>query len=165
MENSNQSNADQEFPYKQTNSVSNAFQSEEAMKAYYLQMADTMILSPRMEKYSEYARLKNLHHRLTQFLKALQYLNEHQWGKGVAEIQEACGVYMLQNNIDRKKLLHFNQEIGQHLLFITQLAENMNSIKRIFGIMNCHYYNVEYIMKGVDKKTKENLEEDAALQK
>ncbi|MEL5893806.1 hypothetical protein AAE250_09905 [Bacteroides sp. GD17] len=147
MENNNQPEVIQEPSYKQLNLVSSSFQSEEAMKAYYLQMADTMAANLPFEKCSEYISLKGLRRKLKQFIGALQQLSVHEWGSGIAEIQNACGTYMLQSNIERKLLLQTNREIGRHMQFITQLAGNMGFIKQLLGTLNCHYQNVRYLME------------------
>lgn len=147
MENNNQPEVIQEPSYKQLNLVSSSFQSEEAMKAYYLQMADTMAANLPFEKRSEYTSLKGLRRKLKQFIGALQQLSIHEWGNGIAEIQNACGTYMLQSNIERKLLLQTNREIGRHMQFITQLAGNMGFIKQLLGVLNCHYQNVRYLME------------------
>ncbi|MCD8182201.1 MAG: hypothetical protein LUE99_02980 [Bacteroides sp.] len=102
------------------------------------------------EKGSEYARLQSLYRKLKQFINVLQLLSMHEWGKGILEIQNAEGIYMLQSNIDRKILLQTHQEIGLHLQFITQLAGNMSFVKQLLGILQCHYHNVEYLIKNME---------------
>lgn len=62
---------------------------------------------------------------------------------------------MLQNNIDRKILLQTHQEVGEHLQFITLLAGNMGYMKQLLGILHCHYQNVEYLIKRMNKKQEE----------
>lgn len=74
---------------------------------------------------TDFTQLKGLHHKLKQFIVALQHLSTHKWGSSVAEIQNACGAYMMQSNIDKKTLMKTNNEIGQHLQFIMQLAGDM----------------------------------------
>ena len=122
------------------------FPSEEAMKTYYLQLADLMNVR-YAEEPSEYLTLKCLHRKLRQFTCALQLIGQHEWGQGISEIQNACGVYMLQNVIERKILLQNNREIGKHLQFITQLAGNVGFLKQLEGILYYHFQNVKRILE------------------
>lgn len=155
MENSNELETPQAFSYKQINFVSNTFQSEEAMKTYYLQMAETMNTSVSWEKNSDYTSLKKLHQKISQQCGVLQHLTQHEWGSGIIEIQDICGSYLLQSKIDRKKLIQTNREIALHLQFIIQLAGNAGYIKQMLNNLQQHYQNVEYLIK----KTKETTEE------
>lgn len=95
---------------------------------------------------SEYALIKFLYQKPKQFVNVLQLYTNHEWGKGFAEIQDACSVYMLQKDIDRNLLLKNSREIEKHLLFITQLAGNGFLLKQMQGAMVCHYQNVEYLL-------------------
>lgn len=151
MENSNQLEAPQTMPVKPNNIVLGTFQSEEAMKVFYLQMSDTMNVNIHTKEHPDRMRLKLLHAKLKKHIDVLQHLSQHEWGQSVAEIQNACGVYLLQNNIDRKILLQSNREIGRHLQFIIQLAGNMSFIKQIMGNLNYHFQNVDYIIKKMEE--------------
>ena len=151
MENSNQPETDiQSNNYHLLNSVAYSFPSEDAMKAYYIQM--TYVINPTLyiEKHTDYVRLQKLQRKLKQFINIIQHLTTHEWGKGVLEIQSAAGIYMQQNNIDRKTLLQANQKVGEHLQFITQLAGNVGYMKQLLGILNCHYQNIGYLIKRMD---------------
>lgn len=156
MEKHNQSEAIKEFSHRQFNSVANCFQSEEDMKSYYLHMADTMNASLFFERRSDYISLAGLHRKLKQFNSALQLLSTHEWSRSIAEIQNACGVFMLQNDVEKKRLLRTNEEIGLHLQFITELAGNMSFLKQLLGILNCHHQNVGYLLR----KMKEQVQPD-----
>lgn len=117
------------------------FSSEEEMKTYYLQLANIMNVKFAGES-SEAKSLNCLRRKLKQFTHLMQFLGTHEWSKGIAEIQNACGAYMLQNSVDRKRLLQTNQEIGSHLQFITHLASNTGLAKQMEGILYYHYQNV-----------------------
>ena len=147
MENSNQLETLQASTYKQINFVSNTFQSEEAMKTYYLQMAKAMNASVFWEKESDYTYLKNLQQKIGLQCNVLQQLTKHDWGSGIIEIQDICGTYLLQSKSDRKALLQTNREIALHLQFITQLAGNMGLIKLMLNDLQQHYQNVVYLIK------------------
>lgn len=155
MESSNQSETLQAIPNKQINSVSKCFDSEEAMTAHYLQMADSFNANIQLEGRSDFARLKNLHRKLQQFIDALQPLTKHEWKRGVSEIQNACGAYMFQDQIKREELLHVNREIGQHLQFIAELAGNTCFIKQLYGNLSCHFLNVNYLIKKMKEQSEE----------
>lgn len=122
------------------------FLSQEAMKTYYLQMANIMGTRHQGE-HSDENSIRNLYGRLKQFSNALQSINSHDWGQGVAEIQNAAGIYMMQGDINRSKLMQNNEEISLHLQFITQLASNTSIFKQLQGIISCHFQNVEYLLK------------------
>ena len=146
MENSNQPEKFHAISLKQPNSVSKRFDSDEAMTTYYLLMADTFNTNIQLEDYQEVAHLKNLQRKLRQFIYSLQPIIEHEWKRGVSEIQNACGVYMFQNQIERKELLRVNSEIGRHLQFITELAGNTSYIKQLYSNLHCHFQNVSYLL-------------------
>ena len=153
MENSNQPETDiQPNNYHLLNSVAYSFPSEDIMKAYYIQMTYVMNPSLHIEKHTDYVRMQNLQRKLKQFINVMHQLTDHEWGKGVLEIQNAAGIYMQQNNIDRKILLQANQKVGEHLQFITQLAGNVGYMKQLLGILNCHYQNIGYLIKRIDKE-------------
>ena len=117
------------------------FSSEEEMKTYYLQLTNIMNIKFVGES-PELMSLNCLRRKLKQFIHLMQLLGTHEWGKGIAEIQNACGAYMLQNNLDRKTLLCTNQEIGQHLQFIISLASHTGLAKQMEGILYYHYQNI-----------------------
>lgn len=145
MENNNQPTAIQELPNVMARPCTN-FPSEEAMKTYYLQLAEIMNIKSA-EGYSEYMNLKCMHRKLKQFISTLQQINTHEWGKGIAEIQNACGAYMLQSNLPHKTLLQTNREIGLHLQFITQLAGNVGFLKQLEGILHYHLQNTAELLE------------------
>lgn len=157
MESSNQPEKFHAIPQKQINSVSKCFDSEENMKTYYLQMADTLNANIQLEGYQELVLLKNLHRKIRQFIGSLQPITEHEWKSGISEIQNACGVYMFQNQIERKELLRINREIGQHLQFITELAGNTCFIKQLYGNLHCHFLNLNYLIRRMQEQEKEEV--------
>lgn len=130
------------------------FASAEAMKAYYLQFAN--ILNVRyVEEPSDFLSLDCLRRRLKQYIYSIQLVNTHEWGKGIAEIQSACGAYMLQNDLERRKLLQTNEEIGLHLQFISQLAGKVGFLKQLEGILHYHYQNVNLLLKQLKEKQRQ----------
>ena len=128
------------------------FPSEEAMKAYYLQLIDIMNIA-YVKESSEYISLQCLKRKLRQFIHVLQLLGTHEWGNGIAEIQDASGFYMLQSTLPHKTLLQANREIGLHLQFITQLASNVGFLKQLEGILYYHSQNVENLLKRVKEES------------
>ena len=75
------------------------FPSEEAMKAYYLQLIDIMNIA-YVKESSEYISLQCLKRKLRQFIHVLQLLGTHEWGNGIAEIQDntVSDQYSLHNS-------------------------------------------------------------------
>ena len=147
MENNTQSTVDSRFVKELQYFVHISFTSEEEMKALYLQMSK--IVNPQLQyvELDESIKLKNLFRKLRQYINCLQFIGDHEWNAGIAEILNASGVYMLQNNVELKKRLKNNEAIGMHLQFMTQLAGNIHLIKQIQGIINYHRGNVEYLLK------------------
>lgn len=157
MENSNQPEKLHAIPPKQLNTVSKCFDSEEAMKTFYLQMANTLNVNIQLEGCQDFTRLENLHRKFRQFLDSLQPITEHEWKRGISEIQNACGAYLLQNQLAKKELLRINNEIGQHLQFITELAGNTGFLKQLYGNLNCHFQNLNFLMKKMQERSKKEV--------
>ena len=152
MENNTQTVAVQELPNAAMHPRTD-FPSEDAMKSYYLQLANIMNVNYTGGD-SEYINMKCLHRKLRQFIHILQLIGTHEWGQGIAEIQNASGTYMMQSNTPPKILLQNNREIGLHLQFVMQLAGNVGFLKPLEGILHYHFQNIETLLKGL----KEELE-------
>ena len=152
MENSNQPEITQAISEDKSYYVSTHFESDEAMKAYYLQMADNMNISRQIGENPEYVALKNVLHKLKQYVRVLQYVCDYEWGRGVSEIHDACGVYLMQKNIEHRKLVKFNEEIGQHLQFIAKLAGDTGFMKQLQGYLAFHMNNVDFLVRGLRKQ-------------
>ena len=97
MENNTQPVTAQELPNAAMHPRT-GFPSEEAMKAYYLQLIGIMNIT-YAEEPSEYISLQCLKRKLRQFIHVLQLIGTHEWGNGIAEIQDASGFYMLQSTL------------------------------------------------------------------
>ena len=79
------------------------FNSENGMKTYYLQMSNIIRsahINPPID--TEYNSLKKLSKKLKQYCTFIQTLGEHEWDKGIADIQKALGIYLMQNNIESR---------------------------------------------------------------
>lgn len=122
------------------------FASVEEMRKYYLQMVELMNIR-YSEEPSELKSIKCLHRKLRQFTETMRFIGTHDWGKGIAEIHTTCGVYMMQSNVEPKKLLQTNEEISLHLQFIAQLAGSIGYVKQLEGLMQYHYQNVAYLLE------------------
>lgn len=129
----------------------NIFASEEEMKAYYLHLAD--ILNVKFtEEPSEFLSLSSLRRKLKQYIIALQLISTHDWGTGIAEIHDACGVNMLHSKLEQQLLLKANKEIGLHLQFIMELAGNVGFFKQLLGALYYHYRNVVHLLNKLEKE-------------
>ena len=113
----------------------------------------TSTIFRHVKESSEYVSLQCLKRKLRQFIHVLQLLGTHEWGNGIAEIQDASGFYMLQSTLPHKTLLQANREIGLHLQFITQLASNVGFLKQLEGILYYHSQNVENLLKRVKEES------------
>ncbi|MBD3592749.1 hypothetical protein [Bacteroides sp. GM023] len=126
------------------------FKSENEMKEYYLQMSN--VICPAYNHFpleSEYNRLKRLNAKLKQYCTFIQTLGDHEWERGVADIQKAMGIYLMQSDIDRKVRQQTNQEIASQLQFIVFLSGNINIVKQLQGIFTHHSSNVTYLLKSI----------------
>lgn len=98
--------------------------------------------------------MKELQRRLKKFLVVMNAVSNHDWSAGIAEIQEAWGVYLLANRIDEKRVKRMNEAIGAHLQFLVQMAENRSTMKQLFGVLNKHYINVTNVMNRLEDRSK-----------
>ena len=161
MENNNQqSEAIQELPSAPMHPRLH-FESDEAMKSYYLQLANIMNVKYTTSS-SDQLSLQSLLRKLKQFTNALQLIDTHEWGKGILEIQNASGVYMMQKDIPSKTLLRANQEIGLHLQFLIQLAGSICFLKKLEGTLYYHNQNVLYLLKKLKEEQTQELQEEQA---
>ena len=76
----------------------------------------------------------------------LSYLHDMK-NKGIADIQKALGIYLMQNNIESKERKQTNQEIASQLQFIVFLSGNINIIKQLHGILQRHLSNVMLLLR------------------
>ena len=154
MENNTQMVAVQELPNAAMHPRTD-FPSEDAMKLYYLQLANIMNVN-YAEENSEYLSMKCLYRKLRQFIHTLQLIGTHEWGQGIPEIQNASGAYMMQNNTPPKILLQNNREIGLHLQFVMQLAGNVGFLKQLEGILHYHFQNIETLLRSLKEEVDHN---------
>lgn len=127
--------------------IQTTFGSEEEMRRYYLQMANFIRLPHKCcSEESEYKKLKMLGSKLKQFASFTHVLGEHKWEKGVANIQKALAIYLMQNDVDSKERRQNNDEIASQLQFIVYLAENSNLVKQLQGMFDRHRSNVLYLL-------------------
>ena len=127
------------------------FSSEEEMKTYYLHLAN--VLNVRFtEEPSEFLSLTSLRRKLKQYIIALQLISTHEWGTGIADMHDACGVNMLHSKLEQQLLLKANKEIGLHLQFIMELAGNVGFFKQLLGMMHYHYRNVVHLLNKLEKE-------------
>ena len=107
---------------------------------------------PSIDK--EYTILKKLCSKLKQYYSFIQTLGDHEWEKGIANIQKALGIYLMQNDIDSKVRKQTNQEIASQLQFIVFLSGNSNIIKQIQGILHQHLSNVTHLLRSYPAHSK-----------
>ena len=62
----------------------------------------------------------------------IQTLGEHEWDKGIADIQKALGIYLMQNNIESKERKQTNQETASQLQFI------------VFSRLSCNSWGIKF---------------------
>lgn len=128
--------------------IQTIFNSEEEMKSYYLQMSKVIqngYKNPTADSESD--SLKKLCNKLKHYHSLLQKVGDHEWEKGVADIQKALGIYLMQNDIDSKLRKQTNNEIASQLQFIVYLSGNINIFKQLQGIFTHHISNITYLLK------------------
>ena len=139
MENSQLKDLQEEVSEATKQYILTTFNSENGMKTYYLH------INPPID--TEYNSLKKLSKKLKQYCTFIQTLGEHEWDKGIADIQKALGIYLMQNNIESKERKQTNQEIASQLQFIVFLSGNINIIKQLHGILQRHLSNVMLLLR------------------
>lgn len=147
MENSQLKDLQEEVSEATKQYILTTFNSENGMKTYYLQMSNIIRsahINPPID--TEYNSLKKLSKKLKQYCTFIQTLGEHEWDKGIADIQKALGIYLMQNNIESKERKQTNQEIASQLQFIVFLFGNINIIKQLHGILQRHLSNVMLLL-------------------
>lgn len=148
MENSQLKDLQEEVSEATKQYILTTFNSENGMKMYYLQMSNIIRsahINPPID--TEYNSLKKLSKKLKQYCTFIQTLGEHEWDKGIADIQKALGIYLMQNNIESKERKQTNQEIASQLQFIVFLSGNINIIKQLHGILQRHLSNVMLLLR------------------
>ena len=138
MENSQLKDLQEEVSEATKQYILTTFNSENGMKTYYLQMSNIIRsahINPPID--TEYNSLKKLSKKLKQYCTFIQTLGEHEWDKGIADIQKALGIYLMQNNIESK-------ERKQIIVF---LSGNINIIKQLHGILQRHLSNVMLLLR------------------
>ena len=144
----NQSKLTLEIPDAMQQYIQTTFESEDAMRKHYLQLSNIMHCAHNHRCFdTEYSRLKKLYNKLKQYATFIQILGEHEWDKETADIQNALGIYLMQNDIDSRIRKQTNQKIASQLQFIVFLSRNTNLIKQIQGITTEHLSNVLYILE------------------
>ena len=101
MENSQLKDLQEEVSEATKQYILTTFNSENGMKTYYLQMSNIIRsahINPPID--TEYNSLKKLSKKLKQYCTFIQTLGEHEWDKGIADIQKALGIYLMQNDIE-----------------------------------------------------------------
>jgi len=147
MENSQLKDLQEEVSEATKQYILTTFNSENGMKTYYLQMSNIIRsahINPPID--TEYNSLKKLSKKLKQYCTFIQTLGEHEWDKGIADIQKALGIYLMQNNIESKERKQTNQEIASQLQFIVFLGSVVNIIKQLHGILQRHLSNVMLLL-------------------
>ena len=161
MENSQLKDLQEEVSEATKQYILTTFNSENGMKTYYLQMSNIIRsahINPPID--TEYNSLKKLSKKLKQYCTFIQTLGEHEWDKGIADIQKALGIYLMQNDIESKERKQTNKEIASQLQFIVFLGSvvilgglslflsgNINIIKQLHGILQRHLSNVMLLLR------------------
>lgn len=147
MENSQTNVVQKEVSEETPQFLLTKFESEEEMKAYYLQMMNVIRVThsnPSID--SEYERFKKLSSKFNQYKIFFQALSQHKWETGIAEVQRAVGIYMMQNIDDTKMRRQINQEIASLLQFIVYISGNIHIIKQFQGIINTHLVHIHHLL-------------------
>ena len=87
-------------------------------------------------------------------LGLLYKYTQHAWDEGILEIQMACGVYSIQDSIQKKERLEMNASLGKHLQFLAQMASASSVVRKMHAEYTRHFINVEYLLKQFSKDKK-----------
>lgn len=122
------------------------FSSREAMKAYYLQMNEFVncgLTAPQGNKEG----LRRLKRKLKQYVSALRHLNSHEWGDSIADLQTACGGFLMLKNEEFGKKKEVNKSIGKHFEFIVRISQSAYLLQQLQGVLEIHCMNLEQLLK------------------
>ena len=133
-----------------------SFLSDEELKDFYLKLAHLISPNACSSNRSDFEILSILRKDLKRNLGILCKYTQHARDEGMLEIQIACGVYSVQDNIQKKERLEMNTSLGKHLQFLAQMASSCSVARKIQAEYTRHVCNVEYLLKQmVDDKAAE----------
>lgn len=125
---------------------------DEELKDFYLKFAVFLNPTGRAVSRTELELLYILQRDLKKILAVLTHLNMHPWHEGIPELLTLLSTYTVQDNLSKKERIQMNTTIGQHLQFLTQMAADSHTQKRIYENYSFHYNNVEHIIKRMTKE-------------
>ncbi|WP_075558919.1 hypothetical protein [Parabacteroides timonensis] len=128
--------------------------SEEELKDFYLKLARLINPSACSTNRNDFEVLNILHKELKRNLGLLYKYTQHAWDQGMLEIQMACGVYSVQDSIQKKERLEMNASLGKHLQFLAQMASACSVARKMHAEYTRHFINVEYLLKQFPKEKK-----------
>ena len=128
--------------------------SEEELKDFYLKLARLVNPGACSPKRTDFEVLSILSKDLKRNLGFLCKYTQHSWDEGLLEIQMACGVYSVQDSIQKKERLEMNASLGKHLQFLAQMASASSVVRKMHAEYTRHFINVEYLLKQFSKDKK-----------
>lgn len=128
--------------------------SEEELKDFYLKLARLVNPNACSANRSDFEVLNILCKDLKRNLGILCKYTQHAWDEGILEIQMACGVYSVQDSIQKKERLDMNASLGKHLQFLAQMASASSVVRKMHAEYTRHLINVEYLLKQFSKDKK-----------
>ncbi|MCD8271037.1 MAG: hypothetical protein LUD46_23235 [Parabacteroides sp.] len=121
--------------------------SDEELKDFYLKFARIINPSACSSNRNDFEVLNILYKDLKRNLGMLCKYTQHAWDEGIPEIQTVCGVYLVQDSIQRKERLQINTSLGKHLQFLAQMASGSSVARKIHAEYTRHSINVDYLLK------------------
>lgn len=120
--------------------------TEEELKDFYLQLARLINPNACSTNRNDFEVLSILRKDLKRNLGILCKYTQHEWSEGMLEIQTACGVYSVQDSIQKKERLQMNASLGKHLQFLSQMASQSSVVRRMHAEYTRHFINVDYLL-------------------
>ncbi len=114
--------------------TSKTINSGEEQKAFLLRLASELCPGAT-EDASEKHRLEMLHSKLKRYTKLFQILHTYEWSENEAEIQKACGTYLMDASVSKSKRDRLNEMLYQHNLLVNELIGFGDMIN--YTLSNC----------------------------
>lgn len=126
----------------------------EEMKDFYFKLA--FIIDPHActPNRTEYELLKILHRNLKKAVKLLSLVNSLKWNESMPEIQNCCGLYLMEDTISKKERMDVYTHIGKHLQALTQLGTNSRTMHQLYDIHLRLAKNVERLLQQYPEEKK-----------
>ena len=128
-----------------------AFASKEEMLNFYLIMNRFVNPVTYFMQRTDKERLEDLLITLGQYAHSLSPFEAQQF-LGVGPLIPGFALYMLKENVPKKKRINKAEDVASFVQFITLIAAGMNSIKEMIRSLHSHIQNVKFLIDNIEKE-------------